>query len=132
MKLTALATILILATVPALSAQDPGRPSWRIHVAEGTPTREYPPVSNSDRTRHIELVEDLVVGGANDPREAALFYGVSGIAVDAVGRIFVAEERGQRVQVFDADGSFLRALGQRGRGPGELHVLQQDARAFTE
>ena len=42
------------------------------------------------------------------------------IAVAPDGRVFVADSRADVVKVFDADGSFLKVIGNRGAGNGEL------------
>ena len=46
-----------------------------------------------------------------------------GIAVDAQGRMFVTEGpsgTGDRIQVFDADGTFLSSFGSKGTGDGQF------------
>ena len=48
------------------------------------------------------------------------FNRAEGLAVDGADRIYVADSCNHRVQVFSADGKFLRAYGQAGRGQGEL------------
>jgi DNA-binding beta-propeller fold protein YncE len=42
----------------------------------------------------------------------------TGIAVDQDGNVFVADTLNDRIQVFDADGNFVRAFGKAGDGPG--------------
>jgi sugar lactone lactonase YvrE len=44
-----------------------------------------------------------------------------GAASDTAGRVWVADFGNQRVQLFGSDGSFLRALGSRGSGPGQFN-----------
>lgn len=44
------------------------------------------------------------------------------VDVGADGRVFVSEPSFARVVVFNADGSFQRTLGRRGRGPGEFQM----------
>lgn len=48
------------------------------------------------------------------------FYGPRGIAVDADGRVLVADTGNKRVQIFDADGQFLAQFGGGGLEPGRL------------
>jgi ABC-type Fe3+ transport system permease subunit/DNA-binding beta-propeller fold protein YncE len=43
-----------------------------------------------------------------------------GLCVDAQDRLYVADSCNHRIQVFSADGKFLRAYGQAGKGQGEL------------
>ena len=42
----------------------------------------------------------------------------TGVAVDSDGNLYVADLLNARVEVFDADGQFIRAFGKRGDGPG--------------
>ena len=55
-----------------------------------------------------------------EPGAQGLFYGPRGIAVSPEGDVFVADTGNKRVQVFDADGNFLREFGGWGTGPGQL------------
>jgi DNA-binding beta-propeller fold protein YncE len=41
-----------------------------------------------------------------------------GVAVDRDGNLYVADMLNSRIEVFDADGGFIRAFGKRGDGPG--------------
>jgi hypothetical protein len=59
------------------------------------------------------------VGGA-DAREQEQLFMVSSVAEDADGRFYVANFGDKRVLVFDSAGTFVRAIGRGGRGPGEF------------
>ena len=37
-----------------------------------------------------------------------------------LGRLWIGDSQGKDVRVFDADGQFVRAVGQPGEGPGEF------------
>lgn len=67
----------------------------------------------------LRVAPDLVIGGADDG--PASFSRISDIAVDAWGRIILADVVEAQVRVFDSTGAFVRALGRRGRGPGEFN-----------
>ena len=43
-----------------------------------------------------------------------------GLGLDGRGRIYVADSCNHRVQVFDADGSWLGSFGEPGQGEGEF------------
>lgn len=51
---------------------------------------------------------------------AYLFGRVSGLALDADGRIYVADGQGNEVRVFAPDGTHLFSFGRAGGGPGEM------------
>ena len=48
------------------------------------------------------------------------FSRAEGLGIDAHDRVYVADSCNHRIQVFDADGKFLRTYGKAGSGPGEL------------
>lgn len=48
------------------------------------------------------------------------FHRAEGIGVDAAGRVYVADSCNHRIQVFSADGGFLRQYGRPGNQPGEM------------
>src|SRR5680860_846938 len=66
-------------------------------------------------------VEDLRLGvvQGEGPTQFAV---ISGIAVDSVDRIFVAEAQAKEIRVFKRDGSVSHIIGQKGEGPGEFLV----------
>ena len=97
---------------------------WVIPVPEGVPIVEYPFVPTEQRTERIELVEDLVLGmDGNDPNQA--FYGARAVDLDADGNLWVLDAGNHRIQVFSAEGDFVRSLGREGQGPGELEQPSQ-------
>ena len=62
--------------------------------------------------------------------------GPRGIAVGPDGSVFVADTKGSRIQVFDAEGKFLRTIGTKGSDPGELSrplsvALDTDGRVYV-
>jgi hypothetical protein len=72
------------------------------------------------KTPVLELTEDLSLGGP----EAEGDYGfdqVRQVVVDDVGTMYVLDQRASHVKVFDASGKYLRTIGRKGQGPGELN-----------
>ncbi len=120
MRPIGLAGLLAGLSVCLVSCAEPlDFPDWTIPVPEGSRIIEYAPVSLEERTERIEFIEDLVLGEDDtDPNQN--FYRPSGVAVDASGRLFIVDMGNHRVQVFDADGSFVASLGRAGQGPGEF------------
>lgn len=65
------------------------------------------------------LLEELRLGAADGDGPDA-FFRIRALAVDSQGSIHVLNGGSGDVRAFDAQGSFLRAIGRRGEGPGEF------------
>lgn len=63
--------------------------------------------------------EEVRIGTATGGGAAA-FGDLRGLAVDRLGRIWVADIDAKEVRVFDGEGSFVRSVGREGEGPGEF------------
>ena len=68
---------------------------------------------------HLRGQVDLRIGLV-EGEEPYLFGKVRGLAQDASGRIFVADQRASEVRVFDPAGQHLFTVGRLGQGPGDL------------
>jgi hypothetical protein len=66
-----------------------------------------------------KLRETLRIGSATDTGPSQ-FGDICALAVDSVGRIYVADRQAGQISVFGPGGRFVRRIGRRGRGPGEL------------
>lgn len=66
------------------------------------------------------LEEDLRLGTIDAGRPEEQFAEIYAVLADGEGRIYVLESRAQEIRVFGPDGSFLRTIGGKGGGPGEL------------
>ena len=119
-RLSRLLASCVLTALAACSAPAPIEPRpWELDVPEGLPEIVYSPVSVEDRQGHrIELIEDLVIGSEDNANER--FGDRVSVGVDDQGRIYVADTDNHRIQVFDADGTYLATLGRDGQGPGEF------------
>jgi len=119
--LTVPALVVIVAAAAATACSDPlVFADWTIPVPEGTRVVEYADVSDEERAGHvIELVEDLAIGPRGDDDNYAL-YNPRPVQTDSRGNIYVLDGGNSRVQVFDADGEYLRTQGSAGGGPGEF------------
>ena len=70
--------------------------------------------------RAWRLVPDgAFAGEAGSPSE---LIDPSSLAVDAVGRIYVADRKPVVIKIFDASGRFLHTIGREGEGPGEFRA----------
>jgi hypothetical protein len=61
-----------------------------------------------------------VIGESDDPDKA--FSQLSSFVVDDKGTVFALDFKEQKIKVFDNEGQFVRALGKKGQGPGELQM----------
>ncbi len=71
-----------------------------------------------DATRW-QVVEELRIG-AEEGEGPEVFGRIGLLAEDAGGRIWAFETTEQQFKVFDASGRFIRTVGRRGGGPGEM------------
>jgi len=67
------------------------------------------------------LEEDLSIG-VKEGDENYILFRPSDIEVDAEGNIYVLDSGNHRVQVFDRNGKYLRTIGRKGEGPGEIKM----------
>lgn len=67
----------------------------------------------------VTVAPDLVIGVTDGPDEYT-FGLVAGIAEDERARILVGDLRLARIQVYDSLGRYVKSIGRRGQGPGEL------------
>ncbi len=64
------------------------------------------------------LVQDMTLGAAEGDG-AQVFGGISGLEVDADGRIYVLDRQANELRIFSPGGTHLRSVGRSGGGPGE-------------
>ena len=64
--------------------------------------------------------QDVFRVGENEAREEEQFARISGTAFDDADNLYVLDSQNNRVTVFDASGKFVRLIGRKGEGPGEL------------
>ena len=103
-------------TAAAASAQD----KWKgTVVKEGEVTIVRNLKEPLYRTPVLELKEDLSLGGPDAQGDYALDQ-VRQFLVDDAGAFYVLETQASHVKVFDASGKYLRTIGRKGQGPGEL------------
>jgi sugar lactone lactonase YvrE len=73
----------------------------------------------------IELVR--TIGNVDTEDENLAFSSPLDMAVDAAGNAYILDSGNRRIQVFSADGKYLRTIGRRGQGPGEFESLSSIA-----
>ncbi|MFN0099133.1 MAG: hypothetical protein ACKVS7_10695 [Gemmatimonadaceae bacterium] len=69
-------------------------------------------------TEQWQLTETLRIGSENEG--PTLFSWVKGLEVDNKGGLRVYEHSAQEIRSFDSSGAFVKLLGRKGAGPGEL------------
>ena len=79
------------------------------------------PVDPVYRNAALSFSEELCIG-REDAGEEHLFSEIGGLDVDDEGRIYVINSRDANVRIFDRDGVFLKAVGRKGQGPGEMEM----------
>jgi len=67
----------------------------------------------------LSLKEDFSIGGAG-ATDGYIFSYLKDIAVDQDGNIYALDLRESCIKVFDRSAKYLRTIGRRGQGPGEL------------
>jgi len=61
--------------------------------------------------------------GSEDEAGNVLLYRPGWYAVDSHEEMYIAERQDMEIKVFDSEGRFLRAIGRKGRGPGEFQNI---------
>ncbi|MGD8328017.1 MAG: 6-bladed beta-propeller [Acidobacteriota bacterium] len=123
--LLALTTVLLASCclTGCTSGPDLMFADWLIPVPEGTPVKEYGPVPVDERDPGaIELVDDLVIG-TDLSNPAAVLFEPRAVVAAPDGTIFVADGGTSDIKMFDADGAYMKTLGQEGQGPGEFAFI---------
>jgi hypothetical protein len=111
------AIIIISINIP-LSAEQ--KPQWK-----GTMTKEGDvmviknPKEPIYKEPILSLKEDFMIGGAPAKGEYALALPRS-LAVDKDGNLFILDSKESCIKVFDNSGKYVRSIGRRGQGPGEI------------
>ena len=96
------------------------QPQWKgTIVKEGDVTVLRNPKEPLYKTPILELKEDLSIGGRDAEGDYA-FGQARQVAVDDAGTIYVLDQQASHVKAFDAAGRYLRTIGRKGQGPGEL------------
>jgi sugar lactone lactonase YvrE len=68
---------------------------------------------------HLKLIR--VWGGAEEEDENKFFKTPKAIAVSANKQVYICDQHSHHIKVFDFAGKYLRTIGGKGRGPGDLY-----------
>jgi len=114
------ALFLAVAIFALISAAASAQPQWKgTIVKEGEVTVVKNPKEPLYKTPVLELREKLSLGGAEAEGEYA-FGRIRHVVIDDAGTIFILDSQASHVKVFDASGAYLRTIGRKGQGPGEI------------
>jgi hypothetical protein len=69
----------------------------------------------------FSLEEDLIIMNEAGEEEY-MFQDIQNLAVDDEENIYVSDMKAAHIQVFDKNGDYVRTIGRRGQGPGELQA----------
>lgn len=98
---------------------------WKgsFHYENGVTTIRNPrfPLYGNDGA---EFIEETVIKGS-DLKAQYSFYKPSAISLDEDNNIYVLDSRNDNVTVFDDNGEYIRTIGTKGGGPGELEGVSQ-------
>ena len=101
----------LVGSAASLRAADPADPPLRVETA---------PEEKGEYTFDVTLR----IGGPDAPDEAQFYERVAQTLAEAdgAGNIYILDDGNHRVQIFDAQGNFLRSVGSEGEGPGEFSM----------
>ncbi len=89
-------------------------------VAWGCTEKEQRQVQSAEPdSLSLHFEQELLLGDDGGISQEPVLASPSEIRTDREGNIYIADNKLSAVQVFDADGNFLRSIGRAGEGPGE-------------
>jgi hypothetical protein len=68
---------------------------------------------------HVNLIKKARIDESALPK-GIVFENLRGLAADARGNVYAADFSANHILVFDSEGKFLRTIGRKGQGPGDL------------
>lgn len=110
-----LSLIIVISFCDLLEAQ-------KIKTIDGVKTilngkKPKPPKATLSKLR---IEEELTIGEGDDPEKS--FSEVTGFSVDDNGYIYALDIKDRKVKIFDDSGAYVRSIGKKGQGPGELNM----------
>ena len=93
----------------------------KVETIEGV-TYVHNPATPLHPTKAVIFEEELIYKEKDDTGEVRLFN-PGRVAVDAEGRVYIADDTDMAIKVFDPQGKYLRSIGRKGEGPGEFTYI---------
>ncbi|MBD3617157.1 MAG: 6-bladed beta-propeller [Gracilimonas sp.] len=81
------------------------------------------PERGSTNTERILIAHEELRIGTEDGDENYMFGNIKEVALGTEGRMFVGDQQGPIVRMYDKDGKFIKNIGREGRGPGEYTFI---------
>lgn len=96
------------------------------------------PTSDTELPENLRNLENLTVYSADAAPEftinlqeatritdtdEVILGRINGVQVDETGRIYISDDSEKRINVYDADGKFIKSMGRKGQGPGEFEYI---------
>jgi len=113
-------SVLLIVLISSIPLAAGSQEHWSgVVVKEGDVTIVRNPGEPIYKTPILELREDLSLGGPRAVGDYA-FGNIRNFVIDEQGSIYVLDGKSYRVQAFDPQGKYLRTIGRKGQGPGDL------------
>ncbi len=120
-RVVSLVAVVSTFALPFISCRDHStRWSGKIEERDGIVVVENP-ASPIHRNAALSLEEELSIG-REDAGEEYLFSDITGFDASDEGSIYVINWPDANVRVFDRNGLFLKTIGRKGQGPGEMEM----------
>lgn len=71
----------------------------------------------------IKIIQLFSIGNYDDGPEEYLFAGPTHINTDRMNNIYVADRNMSKIRVFNSHGKFIKSIGRKGKGPGEMQEV---------
>ena len=121
-KTKIISIILFLSALTMLISCQKQKSEWKgtIEEEDGVTIVKNPkePMYGEDA---FSLEEELSIGEA-ERGEEYIFSQIRSIAVDEKERIYVLDTKEAHVKVFDKNGDYIKTMGRKGQGPGEMSL----------
>ncbi|MCP4546461.1 MAG: 6-bladed beta-propeller [bacterium] len=117
-KVLLYSVLLLLTFVILTPAAQAGRWEGREEVIDGI-THVINPEQPMEKNRFLKPRELWRLGGESEADEE-MFGMVRQIRTDSKGNVYILDVQLNEIRIFNADGEYLRTIGQEGEGPGDF------------
>jgi len=123
-KFPLLLSLSLLVSTFSLSRGEQ-KPQWKGSITkEGDVIVVKNPKEPLYKENILAFKEELSIGGAEAKPEQS-FSEIGQILLDEEENIFVLDQKDANIKIFDKTGKYLRTIGKKGQGPGELSLPER-------